>query len=82
MPNTTPVNDSVRCTRWMCTTGGAAPEYTCSRSPRRRADALTDFAALKSAGAVAVTDDGRPILKDGGMMREALAAAARVRDSP
>ena len=80
MPNTTPVNDSVEVTRWM-------------QSPERRAEVrvfpiaaatrgskgetLNDYAALKSAGAVAVTDDGRPILKDS-MMRETLAAAARV----
>ena len=42
-----------------------------------KGEALTDFAALKSAGAVAVTDDGKPILKDN-VMRETLAAAARV----
>ena len=38
---------------------------------------INDYAALKSAGAVAVTDDGQPILKDS-VMRETLAAAARV----
>jgi dihydroorotase len=80
MPNTLPVNDSPEVTRWM-------------QSPERRAairvfpiaaatrgskgEALNDFAALKSAGAVAVTDDGQPILKDN-VMRETLAAAARV----
>jgi dihydroorotase len=42
-----------------------------------KGEALNDFAALKSAGAVAVTDDGHPILKDS-VMRETLAAAARV----
>ena len=42
-----------------------------------KGEAINDFAALKSAGAVAVTDDGRPILKDS-IMRETLAAAARV----
>jgi dihydroorotase len=42
-----------------------------------KGETLNDFAALKSAGAVAVTDDGKPILKDG-MMRETLAAAARM----
>ncbi len=38
---------------------------------------MNDYAALKAAGAVAVSDDGLPILKDN-VMREALAAAARV----
>jgi len=38
---------------------------------------LTDYTMLKRAGAVAVTDDGKPILPDR-IMREALLAAARV----
>ena len=42
-----------------------------------KGEVLNDYAALKSAGAVAVTDDGHPILKDS-VMREVLAAAARV----
>ena len=42
-----------------------------------KGETINDYAALKAAGAVAVTDDGRPILKDG-IMRESLAAAARV----
>jgi dihydroorotase len=42
-----------------------------------KGEAINDFAALKSAGAVAVTDDGHPILKDS-VMRETLSAAARV----
>jgi dihydroorotase len=37
---------------------------------------VNDYAALKAAGAVAVSDDGLPILKDN-VMREALAAAGR-----
>jgi len=36
-----------------------------------KGDALNDYAALKSAGAVAVSDDGLPILKDS-VMRETL----------
>jgi dihydroorotase len=38
---------------------------------------LTDFEALQKAGAVAVTDDGRPILKDS-VMQQALERAAEV----
>jgi dihydroorotase len=80
MPNTTPVNDSVEITRWMQAPERGAqvrvfPIAAATRSSK--GEALTDYAALKSAGAVAVTDDGRPILKDG-IMRESLAAAARV----
>ena len=80
MPNTVPVNDSAELTRWM-----QAPERSAqvrvfpiaAATRGSKGEALTDFAALKAAGAVAVTDDGKPILKDG-LMREALAAAARV----
>ena len=80
MPNTTPVNDSAEITRWMLAPerGAAVRVFPIAAATRgSKGEALNDFAALKSAGAVAVTDDGRPILKDG-MMREALAAAARV----
>lgn len=80
MPNTTPVNDSPETTRWML-----APErnatvrvFPIAAATRgSKGEAVNDFAALKAAGAVAVTDDGHPILKDG-IMRETLAAAARV----
>src|SRR5580658_1884442 len=80
MPNTTPVNDSVEITRWMQAPDRHAqvrvfPIAAATRGSK--GETLTDYAALKSAGAVAVTDDGRPILKDG-VMRECLAAAARV----
>jgi len=77
MPNTTPVNDSPEITAWM-------------QKPQRRAmvkvrpiaaatigssgERLTDFSALVKAGAVAVTDDGRPIL-GASIMREALMAS-------
>jgi dihydroorotase len=80
MPNTTPVNDSPEITRWMQAPerGAQVRVFPIAAATRgSKGDALTDFAALKSAGAVAVTDDGRPILKDN-IMRETLAAAARV----
>jgi dihydroorotase len=80
MPNTKPVNDSAEITRWMLSPerGAHIRVYPIAAATRgSKGDALNDFAALKSAGAVAVTDDGQPILKDG-IMRETLAAAARV----
>ena len=80
MPNTTPVNDSVEITRWMqaADRGAQVRVFPIAAATRgSKGETLTDYAALKSAGAVAVTDDGRPILKDG-IMRESLAAAARV----
>ncbi len=80
MPNTAPVNDSPEITRWM-----QEPERgaVVNVFPIAAATAgsmgldLTDFAALKSAGAVAFTDDGKPILEDR-VMRDALATAARL----
>jgi dihydroorotase len=80
MPNTIPVNDSAEITRWM-----QAPErgafirvFPIGAATRgSKGETLNDYAALKAAGAVAVTDDGHPILKDS-IMRETLAAAARV----
>jgi dihydroorotase len=80
MPNTRPVNDSPQITRWM-------------QSPKRDAlvrmfpiaaatvgsqgEKLTNFAALKKAGAVAISDDGKPILDDK-LMRDALKAAGKL----
>ena len=80
MPNTTPVNDTPEITRWMQAPerGASVRVYPIAAATRgSKGEAINDFAALKAAGAVAVTDDGRPILKDS-VMRETLAAAARV----
>jgi dihydroorotase len=80
MPNTTPVNDSPEITRWMLQPERKAVVrvYPIAAATRGcKGEAINDYAALKAAGAVAISDDGRPILKDG-VMREALAAAARV----
>ena len=80
MPNTSPVNDSPEITRWMQAPerGAQVRVFPIAAATRgSKGEALTDFAALKAAGAVAVTDDGKPILKDS-VMRETLAAASRV----
>jgi len=80
MPNTTPVNDSPEVTRWMQAPerGAAVRVFPIAAATRgSKGETLNDYAALKSAGAVALTDDGRPILKDN-IMRETLTAAARV----
>jgi dihydroorotase len=80
MPNTIPVNDSPETTRWMLAPerGAVIRVFPIAAATRgSKGEAINDYAALKSAGAVAVTDDGHPILKDG-IMRETLAAAARV----
>ncbi|MGA2216718.1 MAG: dihydroorotase [Terracidiphilus sp.] len=80
MPNTNPVNDSAEISRWMQAPerGAAIRVFPIGAATRgSKGETLNDYAALKSAGVVAVTDDGHPILKDG-IMRETLAAAARV----
>ena len=80
MPNTVPVNDSLEITRWMQAPerGAAIRVFPVAAATRgSKGEAINDYAAMKSAGAVAVSDDGHPILKDS-VMRETLAAAARV----
>jgi dihydroorotase len=80
MPNTRPVNDSPDTVRWMQSPdrGAVVRVFPIAAATRgSKGEAINDYAALKSAGAIAVSDDGLPILKDG-IMREALAAAARV----
>ena len=80
MPNTMPVNDSPEITRWMQAPerGAAIRVFPVAAATRgSKGEAINDYAAMKSAGAVAVSDDGQPILKDS-VMRETLAAAARV----
>jgi dihydroorotase len=79
MPNTVPVNDSPEVTRWMQQPerGAQVRVFPIAAATRgSKGEALTDYPALKAAGAIALSDDGRPILKDG-LMREALVAAAR-----
>jgi dihydroorotase len=80
MPNTLPVNDSPETTRWMLAPerGAKIRVFPIAAATRgSKGEALNDYAALKAAGAVAVSDDGRPIMKDS-VMREVLASAARV----
>ncbi|MGA8159493.1 MAG: dihydroorotase [Acidobacteriaceae bacterium] len=80
MPNTIPVNDTPEITRWMQAKerGASARVLPIAAATRgSMGEALTDYAALKDAGAVAVTDDGKPILGDA-IMLEAVKAAAKV----
>jgi len=80
MPNTTPVNDTPEWSRWM-----QDPERGASvrllpvpaATVGSMGEKLTDYAALKKAGAVAVSDDGKPILEDE-IMRACLIAAAKL----
>ncbi|HEY0162938.1 MAG TPA: dihydroorotase, partial [Edaphobacter sp.] len=80
MPNTVPVNDTVEKLAWML-----APErgsvVNLVAMPAATVGSMgvevTDFEALRAAGAVGFTDDGKPVLEDH-IMRAALVAAARV----
>ncbi len=79
MPNTVPTNDSSEITRWMQAPerGASVRVFPIAAATRGlKGETLNDYAALKSAGAVAVTDDGHPILKDS-IMREVLINATR-----
>ncbi|MGC2636533.1 MAG: dihydroorotase [Acidobacteriaceae bacterium] len=78
MPNTVPVNDSPEITRWMQAPerGASARVLPIAAATRGSlGESLTDYAALKEARAIAVTDDGKPILDDA-IMLQALRAAA------
>ncbi len=80
MPNTDPVVDSAEWVTWLRQAERGAvvnvlPIAAATRSSRGAA--LTDFAALQRAGAVAVTDDGKPILEDE-IMRAALRLGAEL----
>src|SRR3954447_4433575 len=80
MPNTAPVNDSAEVTTWM-----RAPERgavvnvfpIAAATIGSMGEKLTDFRALQRAGAVALTDDGKPILDDA-IMREVLRQATQL----
>lgn len=80
MPNTSPVVDTDEWVTWLRSPEQGAvvnvfPIAAATRSSR--GTALTDFAALQRAGAIAVTDDGKPILDDE-VMRAALRLGAEL----
>ena len=74
MPNTAPIVDSEEWVKWLRQPerGAVVNVFPIAAATRGSKGAvLTDFGALQGAGAVAVTDDGKPILDDR-IMREAL----------
>ncbi len=80
MPNTSPVNDSAEVTAWMLHPDRGAVVNVfpvAAASVGSKGERLTDFRSLQRAGAVAFTDDGKPIL-DENLMREALRGAAQL----
>ena len=80
MPNTAPVVDSAEWVTWLRQPdrGAAVNVFPIAAATKgSRGEVLTDFMSLQRAGAVAVTDDGKPILEDD-MMRSALRLGAEL----
>jgi dihydroorotase len=78
MPNTDPVVDSAEWVTWLLQPARGAVVNVfpiAAASQASQGAALTDFRGLQRAGAVAVTDDGKPILNDA-VMRDTLRVAA------
>jgi len=74
MPNTSPVNDNAAVTRAILhkATGCPARVYPVGAvSCGSKGENLAEYAEMKEAGIVAVTDDGRPVV-DSQLMRRAL----------
>jgi dihydroorotase len=80
MPNTAPVVDTAEWVCWQRSPerGAAVNVFPIAAATRgSKGGTLTDFAALQRAGAVAVSDDGKPILDDD-IMRMALRLGAEL----
>ncbi|HXZ41246.1 MAG TPA: dihydroorotase [Terriglobales bacterium] len=80
MPNTSPVVDSAEWIAWIQQPqrGAVVNVFPVAAATQASKGAvLTDFRGLQRAGAVAVSDDGRPILNET-TMREALRVAAEI----
>ena len=80
MPNTTPVLDSPEWITWVRQPqrGAVVNVFPIAAATQASKGAvLTDFRALHRAGAVAVTDDGKPILSET-TMRDALRTSAEI----
>ena len=78
MPNTDPVNDNSSVTRYILEKASscAARVYPVgSISQQSKGEKLAEYGEMKLAGAVAVTDDGRPVV-DSRLMRRAMEYAA------
>ena len=79
MPNTDPVNDSPETTAWIraeARRAGLANVLPIAAVTRASlGEELVDMAACVAAGAVAFSDDGRPVASEA-IMRRALASAA------
>lgn len=77
MPNTLPVADTPEVVKLIADKAAGAPVRVLpigAVTVGQRGRELTNFAALKMAGAVAVSDDGMPVADDGIMQRAMLLA--------
>jgi len=80
MPNTSPIVDTPEWVTWLRNPerGAVVNVFPVAAATRAsRGATLTDFSALQRAGAIAVTDDGKPIL-DEDVMRMALRLGAEL----
>ena len=80
MPNTRPIVDSAEWVAWLRSPerGGVVNVFPiAAATAQSEGKSLTDFRELQRAGAVAVTDDGKPILGDE-LMRDTLRRAAEL----
>src|SRR5438270_2181479 len=80
MPNTSPVVDSPQWVSWLRQPerGAMLNVFPIAAATRASKGAvITDFRELQRAGAVAITDDGKPILSDD-IMREAMRQSAEL----
>ncbi len=80
MPNTAPVVDTAEWVAWLKNPerGAVVNVFPIAAATQgSKGGALTDFSGLQRAGAIAVTDDGKPILEDD-VMRMALRLGAEL----
>ncbi len=83
MPNTNPVADNVSTIKYVTTKSNEAKINVLpvgSITQGSKGEKLTDFAALKAAGAIAFSDDGKPV-STAAMMKKALEKASWI-DAP
>ncbi|MCL2004285.1 MAG: amidohydrolase family protein [Oscillospiraceae bacterium] len=81
MPNTAPVIDTPELVRFVLARAAGQPVTVypaAAVTEGQRGEALTDFDALKRAGAAALSDDGLPI-RDEALLRTALVRAKTVK---
>ncbi len=81
MPNTSPVVDSPEWVTWIQQPerGAVVNVFPIAAATREsKGETLTDFRSLQRAGAVGVTDDGKPVLSDE-IMRQALQLSSQLK---